>query len=602
MPHDRGTIVRATDAAPAGMPLTGAPAAAALLDRLSLVKTSPSALHWLRLAPDTLRATELGGALLRLCDELDVDVPALGGDFFRAVRAAAAACPTVAPDVFAVASKKKQCIAEFYAMVEKERRASADKFHLLGALMPFCYQLMRDKVGHVKKVEADGNVVWVPKTFKCCLFFMHAAPEDGVAAIRDGLAAGSRWTDLDGLEQVFPEVIEHRYGARTGSPDAVDNRLSYLIVDWEAYRSKAGGRLSDAELRQRMREFPLWFYRRLLDLDYVAPAACVTAVFKNKSREVVDRQGAPDYKFSAHFVFSVAAVASTTLAHACERVFAPCQDRIDACKHDYSDLSDADLAEPWFAADTGTMGGNTGFSTLGSRKAVSNPQATIEGRFVFHGGEQARFVPYPSASFVYDGPRALPPEEVARALLASLYTYPRFDTQRLTAKAEKESETRQNRAAAKRRQAVSGAGPPLASRRRGEDLGRNLPAWVSSEIQAGCATSSTAGKKFMLSLVDYVKDIETWESLHVGTGGFYCPAALCKPLPVKWRHRKNGVVIVYKPGSDECVYVGCCKCYHGDEFYPGAEVQITTRDKNRWVRLTEASLKALLGAAKEPFG
>lgn len=600
------------------MPLTGKAAAFALLDSLARTETSPTVLFWLRLGRGTLDTLELGAALLRLCDDLDVDATALGADFFNPVitecnrRFYAVIKPERRPsELFAVAEKKKECIEKFYEKIRQERLTNPGKYHLMGAAMPFCYQLMRDKVINVQKKDRDGSPrldehgkpIWETKTVKCCLFYMHANPEDGVAAILSLLEAGNRCKDLRGREEVFPEIIEHRYGARTTNHDDVTNRASYLIVDWEAYRSKAQGRLSDAELQSRMREFPLWFYRRLLGLNYITPKDVVTALFKNRSREIVDKRhnGATDFKFSAHFVFNIAAVASTTLAHVCEAAFEPHQALIDACKQDYSDLSDDDLAQPWFAADTGTMKGNTGFSTMGSRKDPRHPQAAIEGNFIFKDGRQLQFVPYCLRSgFEYTGPAALRHIDAARALRDSLYTYPRYDTQRLAPLALSESETRQSRTASKRHQAVSGAGPPLA-KRSASDLGTDLPAWMSSRMVGNPPLSNTAGLKYKLHLVDYVKDIEDWETLHVGTGGFYCPSLLCRPEPIMRRHSKNGVIIVYKRGFSDYVYAGCTQCCHGKEFHPNAEVLITNcnSNRNRWVKLTEASLSTLLSAATE---
>jgi hypothetical protein len=59
--------------------------------------------------------------------------------------------------------------------------------------------------------------------------------------------------------------------------------------------------------------------------------------------------------------------------------------------------------------------------------------------------------------------------------------------------------------------------------------------------------------------------------------------------------------VVYKRGFGDYVYAGCTQCFHGKEFHPSAEVLITNcnSNRNRWVKLTEASLSTLLSAATE---
>jgi hypothetical protein len=578
---------------PGGMQqqLTGADAARVLLDRMARIRTSPTVLFWLRVRGPTLRTLELGGALLRLCEELNVDAWGLGDDFFRAVRDEAAATVTVAPDVFYAATKKTDCILGFQAAVLRARRANggAERYHLLGAAMPFCYQLMR---GYYSAKH--------DKHLKASLFLMFAAPEDGMSAIADLLRDGNRWREPSGHTSVFTEIIEQRWGARERDPDAVDNRLSYLITDWEAYRLHARGRLSDAQMVERMEAFPLWFYRRLLALGFVAPDAVVTAVFKDKSRPVTAKDGAADFKFSAHTIFSVTGVPAIALAHACAQAFQPYKVRIDTCKDDYSALLDEELEQPWFGADIKALGGNTGFSTFGSRKKADDPMPALKYRFAFCRGEQLSRTAvglHDPENIVFAGPGApvMPHEAVVECLRASLCTVPGYDMVPFTPTAEIQAETKHIRNASKRHQAVSGAGPPLGSPAAAALL-QHLPGWVSSEIQPGYSVSANAAATYKQHIARIVEGTKDWHAVHVSGASFYCPVALCELRPIKKRHSRNGVIIVYHPDMHDFVYVRCTKCCHRDQVH--GEATVVGGYGRCWAQFTEQSFRALLRLSK----
>ena len=99
------------------MLLVGRAAASVLLDRLVRVRTSPTVLFWLRIRAPTLKTLKLGGALLRLCEELHVDVWNLGDDFFRAVRDEAARTVTVAPRCDSHLGKAHALPCQLFALV-----------------------------------------------------------------------------------------------------------------------------------------------------------------------------------------------------------------------------------------------------------------------------------------------------------------------------------------------------------------------------------------------------------------------------------------------------------------------------------------------------
>ena len=577
------------------MLLVGRAAASVLLDRLVRVRTSPTVLFWLRLRPSTLKPLELGGALLRLCEELGVDAPNLGESFFEAVREAAEATACVAPDVFFASPKKDECIRGYQETLALARRkcADRDRYHLLGGAMPFCYQLMREYFSTRLK-----------KKLMASLFLMFAAPEDGMNAISDLLRGDNRWVDPhSGYPSVYPQVIEQRWGARERDVEAVDNRLSYLITDWEAYRLHAEGRLSDRQMTERMEAFPLWFYQQLVLLRLVSPSAVVVAVLKNKSRAVTTRAGEPDFKFSAHTTFGIAGVPSVALAHACAAVFAPYKDRIHACKDSYAGLADEDLELPWFGADIKALGGNTGFSTYGSRKKAGDDMPVLKYRYEFCQGLERCRVPVPQPDAIaFTGPRAMPHESIVECLRGSLCTVPGFYMVPLTPNAEKDAETKHNRNASKRRQAVSGAGPPLGGTGSGSGssagLRKNLPAWVSLEIPESCHLTVNAAATYKHHIEKLVQGTDEWSALHVPSYGFYCPVSLCKPKPIKKRHSRNGVIIVYHPEVHDFVYVRCTQCEHGQEVHNEATV-VGRGFRRTWAQFTETGFTTLLRLSKE---
>jgi hypothetical protein len=73
-------------------------------------------------------------------------------------------------------------------------------------------------------------------------------------------------------------VYEHRLGSQFFSLDVQCkvNRLAYILIDWEVEESRLGGRMSRSELQTLCLEFPLWFYKRMIELRLVEDDAFVT--------------------------------------------------------------------------------------------------------------------------------------------------------------------------------------------------------------------------------------------------------------------------------------------------------------------------------------
>ena len=57
---------------------------------------------------------------------------------------------------------------------------------------------------------------------------------------------------------------------------SLENRLGYIMLDWEIQESKLIGRLTREEIQGLCREFPLWFYQQMHDKLLVDPDTFVT--------------------------------------------------------------------------------------------------------------------------------------------------------------------------------------------------------------------------------------------------------------------------------------------------------------------------------------
>lgn len=252
--------------------LDGAVAASLMLSRLGLCQTSPTVLYWLNLRPSTLARTEFGTVLLDLCKQLGVKLNP-NQEFFKAVHTASMNLTAITPSFFTVDFKKDTAIRKFAAELQRRRAydANKDPFAYLGALMPFCFQCLCPKSSDKTKHAFSGS-----------LFFIYSTMEDGLRAILRILSTGT-YINAEGGCHLFSQVYEHRLGSRFLSLDDAsiqckDNRLAYILIDWEVEESRIGGRMSRSNLQELSMRFPLWFYRRMLELGIVENDAHVTGL------------------------------------------------------------------------------------------------------------------------------------------------------------------------------------------------------------------------------------------------------------------------------------------------------------------------------------
>ena len=566
--------------------LNGAEAAQALCERLLSLSTSLSYLFLLKLRRDTLSRTDVGGALLELCDELRINPYWLNDQFYAEVERVMALPSTQAfamlHPLFCVRKHKDPCIDEYYRIVKNARRTSAVRspFNLLGALMPFSFQIM----GSVFSLKQE-------KTVMIACFFMYATPEEGMRRIvrlfRDNYRFDTPW----GEANYYQQIIEQRFGGREGSHGAMDNRLSYLIVDWEVFQSKVGDRLTHEELQARMREAPQWFYDRIFAARFVDPNTTVRILLKNKSRWVKDKHGSSDYKHSAHLIFNLMGL-TTELAHLCATLAEPFNARLALCKESFDALKDAELQLPWFAVDWKALGGNTGFSCPLSKKKVDEPLPVLERYYVFRNGERLPDV-LPAESAPTDD------EGYYRYIAASLCTVPRIDTapfavhlaaslQSVPIKAHFKRKVDQDRTDAKRHQATSGG-----SRSSSSSVVDALPEWIGSTLVRGCSVSTKWSECYFMNLQGVLdNELEGWVHMHV-KGGVYCPVSLCQDTPRKVMHDSNAVILAYNPSDPEFVY---CRCTHCTR-HPNPHKQVTMI-RRAWVQYSKENYEFLMGVAK----
>ena len=251
-------------------PLVGQEAARALAARLRDCKTSPTVLFWLKLRRATLSQTELGTLLLKLCDDLSITTAYLGPIFFQAVTELSRNLHPICPDFYSVDGKKAEAIEKFKKQLCQRRalEGCGDPYHLMGALMPFCFQCLCPK--------SDMTT----HAFAGALFFIFATPEDGLRMILK-IYQNKGAYDYNGDVRVFTQVYEHRIGANFlgGDVKGAENRLAYIMLDWEIEESKLQNRLTGEQIKKLCADFPLWFYKQMHDKLLVDHDAFVTGKF-----------------------------------------------------------------------------------------------------------------------------------------------------------------------------------------------------------------------------------------------------------------------------------------------------------------------------------
>jgi hypothetical protein len=578
--------------------LTGVPAADRMLHCLSLCHTSPTILFLLNLRESTLVRTEAGAMLLDMCKELDVN-PAQPRAFFRAVQQRVFAVAPVCPDFFAVSRRKDDAVAEFREELHRRlRRARApsdhSRFDYMGAFMPFCFQCLKSKPPSASKAASSS------------LFFCYAAPEDAIRQMHDIMRAGCY--RHDDVLFYFTQVYEHRLGVSLRSPDpAPDNRLAYIMLDWEVYEGRLGGRLSHEEAAQLCLSFPAWFCARLFERGFVDGDRSVTAVLKQKSRPV---DGPDLFKHSVHVVVECCGVPAAELAALCADIFRPYRADIEECQRSrtFDSLPDAVLRSPWIGADLATMNGKTAFAVLFSKKSRADPGAQLVHRAAYNtcglvapSAGPPNPIPFAPAVPHDLSPQAGTPqlsrEQAVWLLLQACFTVPTAYTCPLSLKAEALAMTRnqQNRTVARHHAVSEGGGPPppLES--------SALPAWIKSVLDRtpGYRLRHDAAASYFKNIQGHVQDLCSWAAVHVGQGAMPCPVSLSMDPPAAHAHRSNGVIIVFDPCSDESVYVRCTSCRMGNRVNAHTSLVVDAAGRaTNWMRLDEASLSALLEAAR----
>jgi hypothetical protein len=574
--------------------MLGKLAAETMLDRLARCHSSPTLLFLLNLRESTLERTEAGSMLLALCKELGVR-PDQDRLFFRSVQQRIATVAPICPEFHTVNRKKDDAVSEFRELLHRRRALpDSDPFDCLGAFMPFCFQCLKSKPQNAARASSS-------------LFFCYATPEDAIIQMHDIMRTGSyRHGEV---VFYFTQVYEHRLGVslRCPAPEPVhDNRLAYIMLDWEVYEGRLGGRLSHEEVARLCLSFPAWFCAQLFARGFVDSDRVVTAVLKQKSRPV---DGHDLFKHSIHVVVECCGVPAAELAALCADIFRPYRSDIEACQRQrsFDPLSDDDLRSPWIGADLATMNGKTAFATLFSKKSRADPGAQLVHRVAY---DSAGLHPSPHVGLLNptpfkpsvphdlhppEGASQLPADRALWLLLQACYTVHKGHTCPLSLRAESLARNQQNRTVLKHHAVSEGGGPPppLAS--------SALPHWIRSVLDQtpGYRMRHDAAVNYLKNIQAYRQEALEWSAVHVGQGAMPCPASLSMDPPVRHQHRSNGVIIVFDPCSQDSVYVRCTSCRMGVSVNPHVSlVEDAAGRPTPWIRLDEPSLSLLLGAVR----
>ena len=250
---------------PSAKPSMSTPASL-LIDRVRRAYTSPTVLFYLPALPaSVLRATDVGTLLLDACAELGLS--RFDHAFSKELHDHARRMIPVENSFYVCSPKKDRAVAKFREAFQRRRAACpGDPLAYAGATCPLCIQFLLPK-------PTDGK-----SAFSGSLFFIFSAPEMGLRMCVDILRNGYPDAETGQLRR-FTQAYEIRL--RHGVLTEEENRnLGYLILDWEVEETKL--RLEDGSLRLERhevetlgQEFPLWFYRKMLDLGAVSRDALV---------------------------------------------------------------------------------------------------------------------------------------------------------------------------------------------------------------------------------------------------------------------------------------------------------------------------------------
>lgn len=576
------------------------------MKRLRQARTSPTVLYYLALPVRELKQTELGELLIELCSELNV-LYEFRQDFFAKVHSVAKFLKPVPGSFFRVEKSKELAVESFRRELQRRRaHFRSDRYMYMGATMPSCFQTLRGRSDSAKE-HSDS------------LFAVHSCPELAFHHAVELLRAG----ECSFAHQVIP--VMQVYEMRLHSPmltERANNRLGYLIVDWEVKESEVAGRLSRDELRALCEEFPLWLYQQMHRRRHVENRAVVTAVVKNKTRDLPGG----DRKHSIHAVYNVCGVPATELQHILR----------DCIRDSAKDLKNFKSKDPEVRAkafvdpDTGAdrigdhpelgfdeagITGNTGVAVMFSRKRPEDPYPGLVHTVAFSEGcvhvlPQVKGVPTapnpePFSNLTPDGQHdleRLTQEQAVYYMYMASCSAPRPGMVAPTRDSTEGAQVRRIRTAAWH-PATSGAPPSSSSAAGGAGGAAScviplLPKWFRDFVsRRGGQERPNAALGFANQLRQLcVKgaDPSRWLVTHY-LRGFPCPVLLSDPYqPSVHYHSSNGIILAYNDSLPDSVFARCSHC---------AGLAQTNADVERvkcssWVRFWEEGFKKVMEDAE----
>jgi hypothetical protein len=597
-----------------GMLKQGRHAARALLRCLEKAHTSPTVLYLLSLPVRVLKKTELGLLLMELCVAKNV-VFEFDHDFFEEVAKAAAPLKPVSESFFRMEKSKEKAIQRFRDELRKRRAAEpSNRFLYAGASMPTCFQTLRG----LSDSPEEGH----PKEHTDSLFVVHSSPEAALRHAEELLRKGCCVFN----SQVIPvmQVYEFRLPHPMLS-EQDNNRLGYLIVDWEVKESEVAGRLTREELEELCEEFPLWLYQQMEKRGHVERRAVVTATFKRKTRDLAGG----DRKHSSHVIYNVCGVPTTTLQHVL-------RDCLQDSLHDIKKLKSKDPAvrasafvdpqtgedkigeHPEIGVDEASFTGRTGVAALFSRKRAKDPYPGLSYTRAFSEGAEHVFPqrdglpiarnPEPFADLSPDGQHdlaRLTQEQAIYYMYMASCSIPKRGALSLTRKSCEGSQVRQIRTAAKQPATlVGGGGPPAAGGPGGgSSILQALPKWFRDFV------SGKRGRESPAAALGYSENIRRlgvegadpslWQLTHYHPG-IPCPQMLSDPkAPMAHYHSSNGIIVAVNSRLPQCVFLCCTNCRGGVETNEDVErVRGGDGRPSRWFRLCEEGFGRVMAKAE----
>ena len=595
----------------------GRPAAEALLQRLREERTSPTVLYYLRLPAKALRATEMGSLLLDLCEELKIP-HVFDESFFKAVKEAARPLAPVSGSFFRVQKTKDGAIESFRSELQRLRAKQPDRKYLyLGETMPTCFQTLRGRSPGVAE-HTDS------------LFVIHSAPENALRHAWAMLHLG-HYTFNNALIPVC-QIYEMRLSDSFLSGHCPDNRLAYIILDWELKESEVRGRLSGDEVHELAQQFPLWFYRQMHALGHVPSKSIVLATVKQKTRML---SGA-DVKHSCHVTFNVCGVPATHLQYVIRSCLAASAPHIKKFKTQV--CSSAAFVDPKTGVDcirdhpevgldlAAGITGNTGVAMHLSRKQPTDPYPALISLCAFSEGElhvfpresgvlnPSGFHPPPvigSHGFPEHDIRALTEDQAVNLMYQACCSVPKDNM--VFPKSADQAEVKQIQTAFKPHAATSEEGPPARGGPRSapspEDVLPHLPAWFRDFLRANPKGEGRENARWASS---YKNQIEKYNIQGADPSGWMvtryqpdparpgsgcpCPTHFSDSLsPSLYYHRSNAVILganVALPGAvyARCSECSCCSATHADVDRVRSHDGIPTT----WVKLVEDGFKKMM--------